>query len=407
MAVTESNTGGIDVDTLTAEVEEWVRGRLPAAWIDAIDRDDADALFAARELVDEQQWWLDLADKGYMTPTWPVEYGGLGVSNKVGAAVMRTLGKYKVPRTKNPIGLDLAAPAILHYGSDEVKEKFLRRIARHEDIWCQLFSEPGAGSDLASMATRAVRDGDEWVVNGQKVWTSMGDISSYGILLARTDPDVPKRQGISFFLIDMHQPGITVRPLVQITGDAEFCETFLDDARVPDAWRLGELNDGWNVSKFVLANERNALAGSSHAVGRTVSALVKHHGTITDPAMRQRVAQAWMNEKVASLTGQRSAARRKAGQAGPEGSVMKLMVSQNAQELQNLALDLEGPHGQAYDADDRWLRNTAWSFLRIRSRSIAGGTSEVQRNILGERVLGLPQEPDPYRGMPWSEVPRS
>jgi alkylation response protein AidB-like acyl-CoA dehydrogenase len=409
MAVSEGDTRSeFDLGELIAEVEGFVRDRLPPAWVAAIDADDAEALLAARELLDLDPWWRDLADAGYVTPTWPTEHGGLGVPARVGNVVAQTLLRYKVPRITNPVGIDLVGPAIIQWGREEMKQRFLRPIARHEEIWCQLFSEPGAGSDLASLATRAVPDGDRWIVNGQKVWTSLGDRAAHGILLARTAPDRPKHQGISVFLIPMHQDGITVRPLRQITGDAEFCEVFLDDAVVDDSLRLGEVNDGWRVTLSILMHERSALAGTSSSVGRSVTSLIRRHAPVDDPALRERLLDAYVEDKLISLTNLRAAARRRAGHApGPEGSIAKLFSSEHVQRLQDLAVDLEGPSGQAWDDGDRWLRNTAWSVLRVRSRTIAGGSSEIQRNILGERVLGLPKEPDVDRTVPWSQVRRS
>jgi alkylation response protein AidB-like acyl-CoA dehydrogenase len=396
-------------DALAIEVEAFLRKRLPAEWVAAIDNDDAPALAEARTRLDEAAWWVDLADAGYVTPTWPKEYGGLGLTARAARSIARTLTKYKVPRTTNPVGLDLVGTAIISWGSDEMKERFLRPIARHQEIWCQLFSEPGAGSDLASLATRAVRDGDSWVVTGQKVWTSLGDVASWGILLARTDPELPKHKGITAFLIPMHQPGIKVVPLRQITGDAEFCETFLDEARVDDAMRLGDVNDGWRVALSILLHERSALAGEpTTAIGRSVTALIKRHAPISDPALRGRVVSAYMEDKLIKLTNQRAAARRRAGfSPGAEGSIAKLFYSEHTQRLQNLALDLEGTGAQAWEDDDRWLKMTAWSLLRARARTIAGGSSEIQRNILGERILGLPKEADTDRNLPWSQVRRS
>jgi alkylation response protein AidB-like acyl-CoA dehydrogenase len=400
-------------DERVAPVERFLRERLPADWVAAIDRGDADALSAARDQLDLASWWVDLADAGYVTPTWPAEHGGLGVTPREGAAIARTLGRYKVPRFSNPIGVDLAGPAIIRWGTEEQKERFLRPIARHQEIWCQLFSEPGAGSDLAGLATRAVPDGDAWTVNGQKVWTSLGDIAAFGLLLARTNPDVPKHSGITVFLMPMHAKGVTVRPLIQMTGDAEFCEVFFDDARVDDSLRLGEVDEGWRVTQSVLMNERQAVAGSGAnlpgtTTGRSVDALIRRYAPIADPTLRQRVVQAYIEDKLVSLTNQRAAARRRSGQAlGPEGSITKLFYSEHTQRLQNLAIDLEGAAAQAWPDGDRWLQNTAWAFFRIRSKTIAGGTSEIQRNILGERVLGLPKEPAVDRDVPWSHVPRS
>jgi alkylation response protein AidB-like acyl-CoA dehydrogenase len=403
----------LDVEGIVAEADRFFRAQLPTDWVAAIDGSDPNALGAARRTVDPDELWARIARGGYVVPTWPEEHGGLGVTREVGASIARTLGRYKMPRFNNPVGVDLVGPALLRWGTDEQKQRYLRPIASYEEIWCQLFSEPGAGSDLAGLATRAVRDGDTWVIRGQKVWTSLGDVAAFGLLLARTDPDVPKHRGITAFVLPMTQPGVTVRPLRQITGDAEFSEVFLDDARIDDSLRLGSVDDGWRVAISVLMNERQSVAGGGAALpgtvaGRSVMALVQRHRPITDPVLRQRIVRAYIEDRLVSLTNQRAAARRRAGQApGPEGSISKLFFSEHTQRLQNLAVDLEGPAAQAWPDDDRWLRNTVWSFLRVRSKTIAGGTSEVQRNVLGERVLGLPKEPELDRSVPWSEVRRS
>jgi alkylation response protein AidB-like acyl-CoA dehydrogenase len=404
---------GADVDAVVAEVEQFMRELLPADWVDAIDRNDPDAVIAARRQADPDALWARIGAAGYVAPTWPDEYGGRGVAPNIGAAIRRTVGRFRIPGFNNPVGVDLAGPAILRWGTDEQKQRFVAPIARYEDIWCQLFSEPGAGSDLAGLATRAERDGDTWSVRGQKVWTSLGDLASYGLLLARTNPAVPKHQGITAFLMPMVHPGVTVRPLRQITGDAEFCEVFFDDARIDDSMRLGPIEEGWRVAISVLMNERQSISGGGAATsgattGRSLPTLIQRHAPVTDPALRERVVQLYIEDRVITMTNQRAAARRRAGQpAGPEASISKLFFSEHTQRLQELAVDLEGAAGQAWPAGDRWLQNTAWSFLRVRSKTIAGGTSEVQRNILGERVLGLPKEPELDRSVPWSEVRRS
>ncbi|HET6951024.1 MAG TPA: acyl-CoA dehydrogenase family protein [Acidimicrobiales bacterium] len=404
---------GEDIERIVAEADRYFRSQLPAGWIAAVDAGDVSALATARQGVDPDELWTRIAAGGYVVPTWPREHGGLGVSPKAGAAIARALVCYKMPRFNNPVGVDLVGPAILRWGTEEQKQRYVRPIATYEEIWCQLFSEPGAGSDLAGLATRAVRDGDTWLVRGQKLWTSLGEIASFGILLARSDPDVPKHAGITCFILPMKQSGVTVRPLRQITGDAEFCEVFLDDARIDDSLRLGPEGEGWRVAQSVLMNERRAVAGSGASLpgtvtGRSIGALIQRHAPVTDPVLRQRLAQLYIEDKLVSLTNQRAAARRRAGQPpGPEGSVSKLFFSEHTQRLQNLAVDLEGPAAQAWHEDDRWLKNTAWSFLRVRSKTIAGGTSEVQRNILGERILGLPKEPGVDRAIPWSQVRRS
>jgi alkylation response protein AidB-like acyl-CoA dehydrogenase len=417
MAVTDAAPTVTETEAVTAEVERFLRARLPANWVTAVDRGDHAALADARKQLDPGQWWGPLADAGYVAPAWPREYGGLGASAAVSAAVGRTLSRFRVPRFTNPVGVDLVGPAILRWGTEEQKQRFLRPIARHEEIWCQLFSEPGAGSDLAGLSTRAVQlagggeaGGSDWVVSGQKVWTSLAHLAAYGILLARTDPDVPKHKGITAFLLPMDRPGVTVRPLRHMAGEVEFNEVFLDAVRIPDRLRLGGRNDGWQVAISVLLNERQATSGSAGALpgtttGRSVESLIRHHAPFADPVLRQRLAQAYTEERILQITSRRAAARRRAGRGpGAEGSVVKLFYSEHAKRLQDLACDLEGPGGQAWAAGDRWRQNTAWSLLRVQSKTIAGGTSEIQRNILGERLLGLPKEPEADRNVPWSEV---
>jgi alkylation response protein AidB-like acyl-CoA dehydrogenase len=403
----------VEIEVGVARAEAFVRAALPATWIDAIDRDDAEALASSRRDLALDDWWHAFADAGYATPTWPRDYGGLGLRPPVGAAVRRTLQRYKLPRTTNPVGMGQAGPALLEWGTEEQRQRFLVPIARHDEIWCQLFSEPGAGSDLAGLSTRAVRDGEVWTVHGQKVWTSVAQQASFGLLLARTDPDAPKHRGITAFILPMRQPGVTVRPLKDIAGDAPFNEVFMDGAEVPDSLRLGEMNDGWRVALSVLTGERQTLGGgggggSSGTIGgRTVDALIRRHAPIADPGLRERLTRAYIDERLLQLTNQRAAARQRAGQrSGPESSVSKLFNSEHMQRVQNLAVDLEGAGGMAWDSDDRWRTGNAWSLLWVRSRTIAGGTSEIQRNILGERVLGLPKEPQADRDVPWSETRR-
>ena len=256
MTTSQSDPAAREVEALEEQVEHFLRQHLPAAWLEAIDLGDAGALAEARQKLDLSDWWVKLADAGYVAPAWPKEYGGLGVSPPLGSAVSRTLSRYKVPRFTNPVGLTQAGTSILRWGTEAQKQRFLRPIARHEEIWCQLFSEPGAGSDLASLSTRAALVGDEWVVRGQKVWTSMAHLADFGLLLARTDPDAPKHKGITAFLLPMRQPAVTVRPLPNLTGEVEFNEVFLDGARVREGMRIGEVNEGWRVAMSVLSSER-------------------------------------------------------------------------------------------------------------------------------------------------------
>jgi alkylation response protein AidB-like acyl-CoA dehydrogenase len=394
------------------EVTTWLRANLPATWVRAIDDDDAPALSRARAELDVAEWWRRLGDTGYFFSHWPVEHGGLGLDTDRRTVVNNALRVYKVPRSDNPLGLNVSE-ALHLWGTDEQCRRFLPGILTQQQIWVQLFSEPGAGSDLAGLSTRAERDGDQWVVRGQKVWSSHAERSQWGILLARTDPDVPKHQGITMFLINMEQPTITVRPLKQITGEQFFNEVFFDDAIVDDANRLGPIGGGWGQASRLLTFERGAGGGEGSAtpgmaVGRSVDALMKHYGHISDPHLRDRLTQAYSRDRVIRWTRMRIDAQRKAGRpAGQEASILKLFNSHHAQALQNLSFDLEGLNAAAFADGDRWADSTRYSFLRIRSATIAGGSSEMQRNILGEKVLGLPREPAVDRDIPWNQTLRS
>jgi alkylation response protein AidB-like acyl-CoA dehydrogenase len=308
-----------------------------------------------------------------------------------------------------------------------MKHRLLRPLACNQEIWCQLFSEPVAGSDVAGLATRAVRDGDEWVVNGQKVWTTLAHISRWGMLLCRTDPDVPKHGGLSYFVVDMEQPQVDVRPLVQITGDAEFNEVFFNDARVRNDWMLGREGDGWKVAITTLMNERVSLSGAGSiggdAVGGSpVDRLIDRHRGTTDVRVRQQLAQVYIESRLIKVNNQRAADKRKSGgEAGPEGSITKLQQAEFNQRVQKLAIDLEGMRGVAWEGlplreqvrvsrpvtPGAGAGSVAQGVLRAQANTIEGGTSDIMRNILGERVLGLPKEPDPSRELPWRDVPRS
>lgn len=399
-------------EELRAEVTAWLRTNLPAAWVTAVDMGDAERLAAARRHLDTADWWRRLGSAGWYYSYWPKEYGGLGLNSSQVAVVNDVLRTYKVPRTQNPLGNNVAH-ALLRWGTDELKRRFLPGILDQTEIWVQLFSEPGAGSDLAGLSTLAVRDGDVWVVNGQKVWSSHAHRAHFGFLLCRTDPDVPKRQGLSVFLLDMKTPGITVRPLTQITGEAFFNEVFFDDVVCPDAMRLGSLGQGWQFASQLLTFERGAGVGGGSAppgaeVGRSVDALVRHYGPPDDPILTNRLATAYMRQKIMVWSRQRLEENRKAGRAsGHEASILKLFNSESAQALQDLSLDLGGLGAAAYEPGDRWATASAYAYLRVRSQTIAGGTSEIQRTILGERVLGLPREPSADHEVPWRQIRRS
>jgi alkylation response protein AidB-like acyl-CoA dehydrogenase len=318
----------------------------------------------------------------------------------------------------NVIGLGMAAPTILAFGTPEQRARFLPSLWTGEDIWCQLFSEPGAGSDLAGLAARAVRDGDEWIVNGQKVWTSVAHIARWGILLARTDPDLPKHQGLSFFICDMTAPGVEVRPLRQLTGDAEFNEVFFTDARIPDADRLGSEGSGWAVARATLMNERMAIGGNvppreSGMIG-AVARTWREHPERHQPGLHDRLLQLWVDAEAARLASSRLQQKLAAGQPGPEGSAGKLVFARLAQELSALEVELLGDEGLVYDqwapsdldAFDFIIRNPAFRYLRARGNSIEGGTSEVLRNVIAERVLGLPPEERPDTAVAWKDLPK-
>jgi alkylation response protein AidB-like acyl-CoA dehydrogenase len=324
---------------------------------------------------------------------------------------------YKVPRSFNIIGLGMGAPTILQWGSDELKKRYLLPMAQGKEIWCQMFSEPGHGSDVASAATRAVRDGDEWVVNGQKVWTTLAHISAFGLLLARTNPDQPKHKGLSYFIVDMKAPGVEVRPLRQITGDAEFNEVFFTDVRIPDSHRLGPEGEGWAVATTTLMNERVALSGSGSAGGGEfvgggpvddLVRLAKKNGAYDDAVLRDRLMQAVIDGRLIRITNYRAQATRKAGrQPGPEGSITKLFQAEYNQRLQTLAMDVLGTQAVAWDKSDSDTATRIRGFLRSRANTIEGGTSEIMRNILGDRVLGLPRDIDVSKDVPWKDLPRS
>lgn len=353
---------------------------------------------------------------------FPEGLGGLGVSRGLQAVADRILQDAggPVPLALNPMGYGMAAPTVReHAQTDDVRRKLLRPLATTEDIWCQLFSEPGAGSDLAGLATSAVRDNDDWVVNGQKVWTSLAHRARWGLLLARTDPNVAKHRGLTYFVLDMHADGVETRPLRQLTGHAEFNEVYITDARIPDAHRLGGVGEGWRVAMTTLMNERSALGASGSRRGAgTISdavALWASRPDLHTPVLRDRLTTLWLRAEAQRLTSERSRATATVGGPGPEGSIGKLVGAELNQHIYEFCMDLLGPegilydgyemHGRDADAGD-WRGSIQQRFLRSRANTIEGGTSEVMRNILAERVLGLPGDLRADAGMPWKEVPR-
>ncbi|BBY85514.1 acyl-CoA dehydrogenase family protein [Mycolicibacterium tokaiense] len=360
-------------------------------------------------------------DAGLSWVHFPEGQGGLGVSRGLQAVADRILqgAGGPVPLGLNPMGYGMAAPTVReHAQTDEVKQQLLRPLATTEHIWCQLFSEPGAGSDLAGLATSAVKDGDDWVINGQKVWTSLAHRARWGLLLARTDPDLPKHKGLTYFVIDMHSPGVETRPLRQMTGQAEFNEVYFTDARIPDTLRLGAVNDGWRVAMTTLMNERSALGGSGSRRGAgtiaDATALWASRPDLQTPVLRDRLTQLWLRAEAQRLTSERSRASAGVGGPGPEGSIGKLVGAELNQQIYQWCMDLLGAEGVLYhtydllDEDEQadWRGPVQQRFLRSRANTIEGGTSDVMRNILGERVLGLPGDLRADAGMPWKEIPR-
>jgi alkylation response protein AidB-like acyl-CoA dehydrogenase len=314
---------------------------------------------------------------------------------------------------RNPIGIAMGMPTLLQHGTDDQMRRYFRPCFTSEELWCQLFSEPASGSDLAGLSTRAVRDGDDWVVNGQKVWTSLAHKAHVGLLLARTRPDLPKHKGLTYFLVDMQSPGVEVRPLRQLTGDAEFNEVFLTDVRVPDHQRIGAGGDGWRVATATLMNERVVLsgAGSGHSAvgGARVERLVEASGpeVTADPRLRDELVRRWIEGQVIRWTNLRARATASTHQPGPEGSVTKLYQGLYNRRLQETALRLRGPRAMAWVGDDEESADVVRGFLRAQANTIEGGTSNVLRNVIGEKVLGLPREPGPASDTPWSELPRN
>ena len=402
-----------------------------------------DVRLRARQLVEEHpprdtlptEFFGHQYDAGLAFVWMPVGRGGLGAPAALQREVddlLRAEGA-KSPLLRNPLGVGMGLPTLREHGTPEQLDRYLRPAFTTEAIWCQLFSEPGSGSDLAGLSTRAVRQGDGWVVSGQKVWTSLGHLASVGMLLARTDPDVPKHAGLTFFLLDMGTPGVEVRPLRQMTGETEFNEVFLTDVQVPDSARVGAVGDGWRVARTTLMNERVVLSGAGSGaetvggsrVDRVLEA-ARATGVWDDPVARDELVQRWIEGRVVRLTNVRARAAGRAGGPGPEGAVTKLYQGLFNRRLQDTAFRLlqgSGPvapvatatatAATAATADatattvDATLGLLAHGLLRAQGNTIEGGTADVLRNVLGERVLGLPREPGPDGSTPWSALRRN
>ena len=360
--------------------------------------------------------------------SFPEGYGGLGLAPGLQREVDRRLAEAgaRPAGAREFFGLTMAGPTVVTHGSDEIRERLLCRTFTGEESWCQLFSEPGSGSDLAGLSTRAIRDGDEWVITGQKVWNTLAHIADRGMLVARTDPDVPKHKGLTYFALDMHAPGVEVRPLRQMTGEAEFNEVYLTEVRVPDADRVGDVGEGWRVAMTTLSNERTTIgggtggSGGSGAGSGSIAEAVRiwlSEGHRQNPVDRDRLTRLWIESEALRLTNLRASQNRKAGNPGPEGSIAKLMFAEVNKRIYELCIDLLGADGLVgYDYTMRRSEglgligppgSSRKLFIRSRANSIEGGTSEIQRNILGERILGLPGDVRVDKELPWAKVPRS
>src|SRR5438270_1957879 len=388
-----------DQETFRQTLRAWLKGNIPREWkrvgSSEIPRVEAYDLL--------KRWQHTLFDAGFIGLTWPKEYGGRGLTFMEEMRLPAEMAPQKAPPMLNVLGVGMAGPTIIAYGTEEQKKRYPAKILSCEEIWCQGYSEPNAGSDLASLQTRAVKDGDSYVSNGQKVWTSLAHVADWMMLLARSDPDAPKHKGITYFLLDMHSPGVTVKPLRQLTGDAEFNEVYFDNVRVHESQILGGLNNGWAVGLTTLMYERLALGfGLQMRLRIALESMIdmarkveKTGRTITKyPVMRQKIAQLSIDTEALKYTGARAITKLLKGELpGPEASTGKMGWVETHQRLQELAMEIQGPYALLGRGADVAVDNGVWqySFLRSRANSIEGGTTEIQKNIIGERVLGLPK----------------
>ncbi|MCU1351287.1 MAG: acdA [Acidimicrobiales bacterium] len=353
-------------------------------------------------------WQRQLVEAGWAGITWPTEHGGRGGTAMQSVIFGQEAARFGVAVNTFAVGIGMAGPTILRHGNDAQKDRFLRPMLRGDETWCQLFSEPDAGSDLANIKTRAERDGDEWVVTGQKVWTSGAADSDWGILLARSDPDVPKHRGITYFLVDMKTPGFDVRPLRQMTGAAHFSEVFMDGVRIPHANVLGDVHGGWACAITTLSNERGLIAGANRSSDTAaLIELARKRGRSDDPVLRQALVDCWIRQQIQRYHGFRlQTALSKGVPPGPETSVMKLWAAEYLRRLGNAALAMLGPEGTLLSEDAPGGQDWQARFLHAPSIRIAGGSNEVQRNIMAERVLGLPRELSTDRDVSFRELNR-
>ncbi|HEV8439826.1 MAG TPA: acyl-CoA dehydrogenase family protein [Methylomirabilota bacterium] len=383
------------------EVRAWLKENLRQDWVARVRHGSDIPRPEAYEAL--RQWQRRMYDAGFVGLTWPKDYGGRGLTFMEEMILHEEMALNRAPSVLNILAIGMAGPTIIAWGTEEQKKRYPPKMLSCEEIWCQGYSEPNAGSDLAALQTRAVRDGEHYVINGQKVWTSLAHVSDWMMLLARTDPDAPKHKGITYFLLDMHSPGVTVKPLKQMTGDAEFNEVYFDNVRVHESQILGGLDNGWAVGMTTLMYERLALGfGLQVRLRIALDGLVelarstKKNGApaTRDPLIRQKLAQLWIDTEVFKYTGARAITKLLKGELpGPEASSGKMMWVEGHQRLQELAMEIEGPFSQL-TSGSRWaVADGLWQhgFLRSRANSIEGGTTEIQKNIIGERVLGLPK----------------
>jgi len=417
--VTNETTKSSDLDEFRARARAWLlenaveRTHEAAGW--GVGSDDV-SVFHNLSVDEEsallqraQSWQQRKCDAGFAALTWPVEFGGQGLGPEFDDAYEHEEARFLTPESHETFSVtkNLIAPTILLMGTDELRHRFVRQFLRTEVLCAQLFSEPGSGSDLASLSTRAERDGDSWVINGQKVWSSGAQFATWGELITRTDPDVVKHAGMTAFIVPMDAAGIEIRPIGQMSGGASFCEVFFNDVRIPDSLRLGDVGDGWKVTLTTLGFERGNATRMQRIGGgwRQIRALAEHLGRTDEPLIRRQLMQVYIGQRIGELSALRiETETRRKGAPGPEGSISKLAWTQQLERVSHMATSLLGPK---LVADTGEWGTYAWTehLLGAPGYRIAGGSDEIQRNIIGERVLGLPAEPRSDRG-PWRDLPR-
>ena len=408
-----------EAETFREKMQAFLAEHLPSNWT-GIGSLDADA---AHEF--SKEWRDILRDNKLLAPSWPTEYGGAGLTELEGVIMAEEFAKAGVPTgTANDVfGIQMVGNTIIQWGTEEQKQHFLPRIISGEDLWCQGYSEPNAGSDLGNLGCRAELDGDEWIINGQKIWTSAGHLADWIFVLTRTDSEAAKHRGITFLLVPMDQPGVEVRPIKMISGEAEFNEVFFDDARAPKENVVGEVNGGWAVAMTLLGYERGEAAATTPVAFKTeidrLLELAKEQGRADDPLIRQRLAWCYSKVEIMRFLGMRTLTKFLAGEhPGPDASIFKLYWSEYHKVSTELAVDILGADAlhfvgklpsSAFSTDATGAPNDSGSwlgtFLNARAGTIYAGTSQVQRNIIGEMVLGLPKEPKADKG-PWKDIPK-